>query len=393
MSDELFLFLILCLIYVTDCLLWVSKYSVAFVTWINRQWKDKVTSRIFRTSKGGLLLLNPFPPLGKVFCCHLLPISISPVGICSLNNQILTHREFPEFNFDVSCFNFKEISNVTTDGRKLIVNAAQFCRFWDAQQAERVCALLKTLITTPETSRETIIKQFWNEQFNLEAAKKRYEDALHQMTSLRFLCNILFVYLFIIAPVVVLYRRMTSILIAIAFVMFVIAFQITIEFYILHKRTYPDLKEDRISSLIKMILCPPVSIRACDLITEHLLGNYNSLVVANLLLSDDQFKNFAISTLRNLKYPPFNDFMEERVCEISNWQNHTLLKIATGYLHNASYSSEKLLYPPIPNDPSVRAYCPRCLCQFTQKEGNCPDCLGVKILPFNYTEPFVGENE
>lgn len=390
MNDELVLFAILCIIYVTDCFLWVGKFSLSFVTWVGRQWKDKVTSQIFRTSKGGILLLNPFPPLGKVVCCHLPPLSIAPTGICSLNCQALTYDSALEH--DVVAVPFKEINSIRTSGLDIFVNEERFCRFRDVRQTERVYVLLNSLLNTTEANRETIIRKFWDEQFDFEGVRTRFKKVVHEMAFLRVLCNALFVYLFALAPALVLYFRMTVMLIPIAFGMLVIAIQISIEFYVLHRKLYPDANEDRISNLIKMILCPPVSIRACDLITEHLLGNFNPLVVGHLLLSGDRFRDFASRTLRNLKYPPEGYFTDRRAKRITVWQNHILLRIASGYLRNVPKMGGDFLRPPLPNDSTVHVYCPRCLCQFIQVEGDCPDCPGVKLLPFHSAIPAAESN-
>lgn len=378
MSDELVLFLILCLIYAADALMWVGRDSVAFVTWGGAEWKDKAVSRLFQTSEGGLLLLNPFPPLGKVVCCHLPPLSVSHKGICSLNCQILAHAGVPEH--DIVVFFFKEISSIRTKGADLFVNAEQFCRFQNVQQAEKISRLLNSLLNTAEADRKIIIQQFWNEQFNIKDIKTKFEQGFHQMIYLKVLCNILFIYLFTMLLIFLLYLHIIEMLIPVAFLAFIIAVQISVIFYSLHRRIYPDASEDRISNLIKMILCPPSSIRACDLITENLPGNYNPLAVAHLLLSRERFRKFAVQTLRNLKYPPVDYFKDRPARRIIMWQNDMLLKTASGCLRAAGYIRKELLSPPVPNDAGVRFYCPRCLCQFTKAQGSCPDCPGVKLL-------------
>jgi hypothetical protein len=380
MSNELALFAVLCLIYVTDCVLWIGKQSFVFVTWVGRQWREMAASQVFRISEGGILLLNPFPPLGGVICCHLPPLSISPAGICSLNSQALTDSGYPEQN--VVAAPFEEISSIRVGGRDVLVNEERFCRCSDTQQANRISSLINALLDATAEEREITIQQFWDEQFDYRAARARFEQAVHQMTPLRMLCNILFVHLFALAPALVLYFGMTGMLIPLALGMLAIAVQISVGFYRLHKRLYPAEGEERISNLIKMILCPPTSLRACDLLTEGLLSNYNPLVVGHLLLSDNQYREFSIRTLRNLKYPPVDHSADRRTYEISRWQNQTLLRKASDYLREMANLQEELLFPPLPNEPDVRAYCPRCLSQFIREEGNCSDCPGVKLIPF-----------
>lgn len=381
MSNELALFLVLSLIYVTDCLLWVGKYSVAFVTWGGRQWRDVEAGRVIPTSEGGILLLNPLPPLGEAVCCHLTPVSVSPAGVCSLNCQVLTHSQHPLRN--VVSVPFEQVTSLSVDGRHILMNEKRFCQCKDTRQAESLSGLIASLLNAIVGERAAIIQRFWDKQFDYKAAKARFERAVQNMAHLKVLCNILFVHLFVLAPILVLYLGMTGMLIPLAVVMFVIAICISVQFYTLHKSTYLDASEDRIENAIKMVLFPPASLRACDIITGDLLHNYNPVVVGHILLSPKEYKEFSTRTLRNLTYPLFEDSSDKYANEISGWQNRTLSKKISDYLREVANLKEDPLLPPLPNDPGVRSYCPRCLSQFMREEGDCPDCPGVRLLRFD----------
>jgi hypothetical protein len=391
MSDELALFAVLCLIYGADCFLWVGKHSLAFTTWMGRQWRDRAGDQHFRTSEGGILLLNPLPPLGGVICCHLLPLSLSPEGVCSLNCQTLTHAV--ELQQDILAVPFEAIYNLTARGRNVLINDERLCRCRDTREADRVCSLLNALRDASTEKRAAIIHRFWEEQFDYEAANTRLRQAVQQMGSLRALCNTLSVLLFIVAPVLVLYFGLTGMLIPIALGMFVLATAISAGFYARHRRFFPVAGDDRISNLIKMIMCPPVAIRACDLITESLLSHFNPLVVGQLLLDGDRYRDFAVRTLRNLQHPLLDSSTDRRALEICGWQNRLLLHTAFAYLREVAHLKENLLAPPLPDDAEVRAYCPRCLVQFSQEAGACSDCPGVKLLPFDGAVSTPDSNE
>src|SRR5262245_6201653 len=87
MSDGQTLFLILWLLYLSDCWIWLGKRSVLFSSPWRRSWRVAFASQYFGTSEGGLALLNPLPPLGFVFLSSWSPISISPEGVCAYNLQ------------------------------------------------------------------------------------------------------------------------------------------------------------------------------------------------------------------------------------------------------------------------------------------------------------------
>jgi hypothetical protein len=62
-----------------------------FVTWTGRQWRDRTVNDLLRTGEGGILLLNPSSPFGKVFGCDPPHPALSPCGVCYPNCQTLTY--------------------------------------------------------------------------------------------------------------------------------------------------------------------------------------------------------------------------------------------------------------------------------------------------------------
>ena len=140
------------------------------------------------------------------------------------------------------------------------------------------------------------------------------------------------------------------------------------------------------NNLVKMILCPPVSIRACDLITFNLLANYNPVMIGHLLFSASRFRKFIERTVRNLNYPPIDNFSDKDAKEISIWQNQLILKKTMNYIREVANIEEDLLCQPQTGDYKVHSYCPRCLSQFTQEGGTCPDCQGVDLIALKIPE-------
>jgi len=378
MSDELLLFLVLAAIYFTDCFLWLGKDSVAFVSWLGFQWHEKRASPFFQTSRGGILLLNPFPPLGRVLCTDLPPLSMSPLGICPVNSQLLTPLRLHDGDPFIP---FKEIHSIGTQGSELFINDSKVCTFRRQRDARRITELLNALLNSTEAARESMIREYWSSHFDFERPKKIVEKVWERTGSLRLLCNALFVYLFIVSPMFVVYMGMGDLLVPLAVGMFIIGTVVCAVFYRLHREFCPEAREERITNLIKMLLCPPVSVRARDLITAYLMNTTNPLVLAHLLFTDERFKGFAERTLRNLKYSPVGCVTDVRCRAVCEWQNQILFEIALEYLGHRTGIQKEFLRAPERDDPGNVAYCPRCLCQFIAEEGDCPDCPGVKRAP------------
>lgn len=86
-TDGQTLLLILALLYLTECLIWVKKHSIAFVSPWGRRWRVATPISWLGNANGAMLILNPLPPPGRIFLSHLLPISISPAGVCAFTSQ------------------------------------------------------------------------------------------------------------------------------------------------------------------------------------------------------------------------------------------------------------------------------------------------------------------
>ena len=61
------LLLILVLLYLSECLIWVKRESVAFVSAWGRRWKLSVPPSWLGNASGGILFLNPLPPDKALF--------------------------------------------------------------------------------------------------------------------------------------------------------------------------------------------------------------------------------------------------------------------------------------------------------------------------------------
>jgi hypothetical protein len=78
MSDGQVLFLVLVAIYLSDCLIWVRHDAVAFVAPSLRRWRLRRPSATFGNERGGVVLVNPLPPLGRIYVCPLVPAGLLP---------------------------------------------------------------------------------------------------------------------------------------------------------------------------------------------------------------------------------------------------------------------------------------------------------------------------
>jgi hypothetical protein len=149
-------------------------------------------------------------------------------------------------------------------------------------------------------------------------------------------------------------------------------------FHRAHKKLYPADSSERLESVVKMILCPPVSIRAADILTKNLLAEYSPIVLANVLPGSGETQ-FVRSVILDLKHPLKHEVSEVDAEKTITWTAGEQLKFC---LKNDRFLKPEELLAPTQREENSIAYCPRCRCQFVVSEGECPDCPGVELVEF-----------
>ena len=383
MSDGQMLLLVLALLYLSDCLLWVKKQTVAFVSPWCRHWRVAALNSSFSNGRGGVLFMNPLPPLGCVFLSHISPISISPNGICAFNLQALPSvGRPPQTSRSLA---FAEITGAGSDGAYVLVNNQRFTKTATAKQARLISELISRMTGADPSDRERLVRAHVAKQFAADEAAAVLQEAQVVIKPIRMMCSIFFLFLFVATPVLVTFFGLLTLFIPVVVVSVALAVQISIMFFRAHKKLYPHESQERIEDVVKMVLCPPVSIRATDLLTRHLLSEYSPAVVA-ALLSGSAAQEFVRAFILDLQHPLKHEVSDEASAEIMVWAASEQLRHCFEHINRTGNSRpEVFLAPHQPVGNSI-SYCPRCGCQFVVSSGVCPDCPGVGLLAFPQRE-------
>jgi hypothetical protein len=376
MSDGQTLFVVLSLIYLAECFLWVRKQSVAFVSpWCRRV---TITAASFGNANSGFLFMNPLPPLGSVFLSHLSPVSVSPLGICAFNLQSLPY--VGRANQSGRSLAFTEIAESSIDGAYLLVNHQQFAKCATTAQAKAISELINEAAKVSLSEREGLLRSYTARQFAGDEAAKVLREASSIIRTIRWMCSILFLFLFVATPILVSTFGLLRLFIPIAVLMFLLGVQISLMFHDARKALFPG--EARWDQVITMILCPPVSIRAADLLTRDLLSGYSPVVLASLL-AGSRAQQFVRAFVLDLQHPLKHEVTNEESAEIIRWAAAEQLGFCLEHIKQSSnLEQEVLLAPPQPSENSI-SYCPRCECQFNVSSGECPDCPGLGLVAFS----------
>ncbi|HXD30773.1 MAG TPA: hypothetical protein VN643_06645 [Pyrinomonadaceae bacterium] len=376
MTDGQSLILVLAAIYLFECFLWLRKQSIAFVAPWCRQFKT--ASGAFGNTTGGILFVNPLPPLGSVYVSHLAPVSISPVGVCAFNLQALPSVGRPPQSGRF--IPFSEITTATTDGANLLIDQQQFVKCATAAQAKEFAELITKTAKASASERERMLRAHLADQFALDKAAKILRGGKRIVTPVRWMCAMLFVFLFIAAPLLVTTFGLLRLLIPLAVVMILFSIQISLMFHFARKALYPG--EPRWDQTLTMMLCPPVSIRAADLLTRELLSRYSPVVLASLL-AGARAPQFIRSFILDLQHPLKHEVTEDLGVETVRWAASQQLHFSLEHIKHGGGLKRNVLLAPLEAQGTASSHCPRCECQFTVDSGECPDCPGLELAAFS----------
>lgn len=380
MSEAQTLLLILILLYLTECLIWVKRESVAFVSSMGGRWRLTVPPSWLGNTNGGILFLNPLPPAGRVFLSHLSPISISPSGICAYNLQTLP-SEARSPSQTGQFLPFSKVSSSKTDGVYLLVNGERFAKCATVRQARTLAKLIDEMTKVSAAKRERLARTWISKQFAMDDAAARLREGNAVIQPMRVLSLILFLFLFVVTPVLVSSFGLMGLIIPVAVVMVILAVLIGILFYRAHKQLFPAESSERFENLVKMILCPPVSMRAPDILTRNLLAEFSPIVVASLLTGSSE-QQFMRAFILDLQHPLKHEVSDEAAEKTIGWTAAEQLNICLEQVKAGRYLKGEELSAPTQREENSISYCPRCRCQFVVNAVECPDCPGVVLVDF-----------
>jgi len=381
MSDVTILVLILCVFYLHDCSLWLELDTVAFFAHWTRGWRPARPHPVLSGSIKGLLLSFRLPPLAPVYLCYPWRAALSPTNVCPTRpsgtlEESSTQQSRQAFSYDA-------ITSVTIADHTVKVNGQSFVTCQDVHGATALAQLLHYLASLPAADRQKAILGALAKGTSLDRLRSDLSALADSARLLRFLCNTLFLYLFLVVPTLLAFlsfSRLWPILVT-ALVMVVLA--IAVEFRDIHLWLWPEEKGVRRSALSRMGFYPPTAIRAHDYLAHRACAGYHPLAVAFLLCTPSVFDRFARQYVRQLHYPLAGSAPNPTVTATEQWfrsaQEDTIRRV----LASCGLDLDSYLRPPPRTGEGSLAYCPRCDTEYAVASGTCADCPGVTLIPYD----------
>jgi hypothetical protein len=383
MTELQLLLLIFTLIYLWECVCWINRGSVAFLTWFGKSWRVAHPASLIGNQSGGFVFAHPLPPLGTILVGNQYPLSISPDAVLAYVASCINPGSRPTQS--AKLFKFDDVRKVEAVGKKVRINGELLLKVASATYASHIAQQVDELAKLPSPKREAALKEMARVRFDTKAITERWEAFRKEIVNIRILTNWLFFYLFIFTPILT--WRLGFHMVWPALLAGLLGFTIAtaIFFRRIHKVFHPRAEDDRFTHFLTILLSPATTIRAHDALSRPLLEHFHPLAIAKVFCAEDQFRNFAGTILRDIRHPalPLCPRNEPLAIEAETFGRTLLENTAEEFLKKNNVSVKKLLQPPEPADATCVSFCPRCLAQFTTLDGKCDDCGGLLLTPFS----------
>jgi hypothetical protein len=297
-------------------------------------------------------------------------MALSPYGLCGIDAS-MTKRDH------AGALKSEDIRNISLSESKLLINGSVVAVLNSAEMAGLLADSLKKIASAHVSSRALLIEDFLDTAFETDAIRALYFVFKNTTFFLRILSAALFVHLFFVVPVSVYGGFFGKIWLQLLVIFLVLMLSIVINYYRAHVILFGASRAGLLSNLIMMLFSPPLAIRSVDFLSKNLLYRYHPLAVASVLLDGDDFRTLSHRFIRELRFPKFQ-VREAEADRIIGWYNDTVFQVISKRF--GDLKTEDAYKPPVREDDSIVAYCPRCHCQYT-RNGTCSDC-GIGLAKY-----------
>jgi hypothetical protein len=376
-NDFVELLVILCAIYLLECAQWVPARSIGFVRRALRfRWKLPWRGSS-RWSRGAVVGM-PWPPLLSPLVADPLPreLAFSPGGL------IIAGSDSPRL------VAWEKLGAVTVVKRRLLIDDAVTARFATRRGAAAMGACLRATKQASGKTRAKKLRRFLDARFDRAVVSERLRDFARQTRWLRLAANLLWLSLFVGVPLLLFtalapfWAALLS-LFAAAWLCSSVLFFVTLRrVSSLPRELWPDG-----SHRFMAIASPLSTMRSHDLIARELLADLDPLAVAAALLPAPELAEQARLQLVELDHHDHRETSSAREGEVRSWLRAEIRERIVHLLRESALDPDALLAAPPIEDPSCRAYCPRCRTQYTEGD-SCANaaCDGIALVAFDRRE-------
>ncbi len=360
---------LLALVYLLDCLIIVPEGSFVFVQWLPLRPFTLQRPRCPLSSKRlGIGMANPLPPLGLTLPSRPLPFHFSSRGVYSSS---ISSSDDPALG---SFVEFGEIEDMEVSEREISINGKPFARAASGKLALDSVERLRRILASGRPAES--VRQMARRTLDVKTIRLRLDDLHHAARTLRLACNLLFLLLFALLPVLVWSQYVLYWLAAVG----LWEIPVLILYWRARRRLYPEEGGWTAVYELLLVLPPPSAIRAHDHLSSTLVDGYHPLAVAIATSNDSDIRDLARQVLTRLVHPlPLADGSPglQRIRQEAIAIQREMVEDS---IVDYGLDPGELLRAP-EAEPGCVSYCPRCRNQFVGEKGVCTGCPGIELQP------------
>ncbi len=367
MTDQQLFFVVLGVFYLWECLSWLPRQNQILARGLLGEWRVLAPLRVLSNKRGAVVFEPLFPWGSALAIASQFPIVPCRNGYAILDSNGVARAYHP----------WPEVDWVETNGAKLILSDGPSWTTAHPMVAKRQRRQLEAIRSADAESRAGLISDVLEREYDRTAIQARWDEVARDVCWLGNLASILFLFLFFLCAPATWFWSLQTLWLPIFVLLFGQTVLLAVWFYRAHRRLAPNDSDERFKRTLLIALYPPAAMRAPVTLSRNLWHAFSPDGLAAVFLCSKHWHQRFEVKLRGLAYPCFRSRLaaKERhdISESLERIKRQLLRIA----HERGM--QWLDQPPQRESTECRAYCPRCLGQFTTERPTCSDCSEVPL--------------
>lgn len=365
-------FLVFAALYLLESVTLCSGSAVVFYHGLTGAVKYRLSKNLPQFGKWRLFMAPPFFPSAPPSLTGSMPLLFSHKGFFSANGNSAGEADRLYYGFDM-------VQRVGVSHNAVTVNGKVFCSTHSGQEAEWWKEKLLCVARADSGNREPEALRILDEMFNFKQVEEFLVTAGRGTFMLRAIVNCLFVYCFLIVPVVswILSVAVSWILLLGPFL--VMASAAVAVFVYSYKKVFPSGGVPW-GKVVSMILYTPALLRCMDIINKTSLSVFHPAAVARVFNNRDMLRDLLSYYYREYTMAEIQQ-ADAQESEVISWYRKHAAERVMAAAEESNITRDELLAPPERKDEEIRTYCPLCHEQYVLDRGTCSEC-GTRLKAY-----------
>jgi hypothetical protein len=313
---------------------------------------------------------------GSVVQCCDAPFTVSPEGVV---NGPTADAD----NQDAEFIPFDDIQTVGVVLDTIQINGRPFAKVPSAIFAAEIAGLLQQLQSARRKERDKVIRSVIRDRLSVPDIKWRWQLFREETKRVREASLLAAAWLFVVSPVTLLLFGPLASWPYLLAGLFGGALATSVLYFRAHRRLFTIAAADRWTHAISMTLFPVAALRACDRLTKDLFYAFEPVAVVAAFCDTAATTTAIRPVMFDLSHSRGADTSSGNATACRVWHRAVLREEISTLVATIDVD---LVTGPVPEDGSVRMFCPRCHTQYGERT-MCAACGDVALVPLAVPGP------